>query len=148
MEGMTPPSTNHTMTTGHKKMTHMTFFWGKDAEILFEGWPGGKVNMYVLALFVVFVLTVLVEMVSRTRFIKPGTNHVVAGLIQTLLHLLRVGLSYLDMLAVMSFNGGVFIVAVFGHALGFFLFRRANKNRTRLRTMIFLQCLVELLLIN
>lgn len=126
MGGMapTPPSTNGTTMTmmmHHKMMMHMTFFWGKDADILFNNWPGGKSGMYVLALVFVFVMAVLVELLSHTRFIKPGSNHVVSGLIKTLLHVLRVGLAYLVMLALMSFNGGVFLVAVLGHALGFFV---------------------------
>ncbi|KAJ1421981.1 Ctr copper transporter [Sesbania bispinosa] len=130
--GMAPPkpSTNGTMMMGHKMhgMMHMTFFWGKDALILFDNWPAGKGNMYALALVFVFVMSVLIELLSHSRFIKPGSNHVTAGLVQTLLHLLRVGLSYLVMLALMSFNGGVFLVAVFGHALGFFFCSRAfNK---------------------
>ncbi|XP_042516923.1 copper transporter 1-like [Macadamia integrifolia] len=100
----------------------MTFFWGKNAEILFSGWPGSNTGMYVLALIVVFVLAVLVEGLSRCQLIKSGTNNVVAGLLQTLMHAIRMGLDYLLMLALMSFNGGVFIVAVAGHALGFLLF--------------------------
>lgn len=111
---------------GHKM--HMTFFWGKDALILFDNWPAGKTGMYVLALIVVFVMSLLVELLSRTRFIKSDSNTFAAGLVQTLLHLVRVGLSYLVMLALMSFNGGVFLVAVLGHALGFFLCSRAFKK--------------------
>ncbi|URD77078.1 Copper transporter [Musa troglodytarum] len=65
----------------------MTFFWGKNSEILFAGWPGTRGGMYALAL--------------------------------------RVGLAYLGMIAIMSFNGGVLIVAVAGHALGFLLFGSA-----------------------
>ncbi|EEF41882.1 copper transporter, putative [Ricinus communis] len=109
MGGMTPSSTmNNTNSTGggmmmhhHKMMMHMTFFWGENAEILFSGWPGARTGI---------------------RLIKPGSPHVTAGLIQTLLHTMRVGLAYLVMLAVMSFNGGVFLVAVAGHCLGFLIF--------------------------
>ncbi|KAK7257839.1 hypothetical protein RIF29_32101 [Crotalaria pallida] len=130
MGGMAP-SMNGTMQ--HNKMKHfmhMTFFWGKDSEILFDQWPGDKTGMYVLALVFVFVMALLVEFLSSTRFIKPGSNQFVAGLVQTVLHLLRVGLSYLVMLALMSFNGGVFLVAVIGHALGFFIFAsNAFKKR-------------------
>lgn len=104
-------------------MMHMTFFWGKNAEILFPGWPGyDNLGMYVLALVVVFVLAVLVEWLSACKFIKESSNHVAAGLVQTLMHGIRIGLAYMVMLAVMSFNAGVFLVAVAGHALGFFLF--------------------------
>ncbi|XVE79497.1 hypothetical protein DITRI_Ditri14bG0063900 [Diplodiscus trichospermus] len=107
---------------GHGMM-HMTFFWSKNAEILFSGWPGTRTGMYVLALIVVFVLGFVVELISHSQFIKPGsTRHVAAGLVQTLLHGLRVGLAYLVMLAIMSFNGGVFLAAVAGHTLGFLLF--------------------------
>ncbi|CAL0334110.1 unnamed protein product [Lupinus luteus] len=123
MHGM-EPSANGNMFMPHKKkhFMHMTFFWGKDSEILFNQWPGENTGMYVLALVVVFVMSFLVEFLSSARFIKPGSNHFAAGLVQTVIHLLRVGLSFLVMLALMSFNGGVFLVAVMGHALGFFIF--------------------------
>ncbi|CAJ2678962.1 unnamed protein product [Trifolium pratense] len=136
MDGMSMPpkssSTNDTtMMTGHKMhgmMMHMTFFWGKDALILFNGWPAGNTANYLLALFMVFAMSVFIELLSHTRFIKPDSNPTVAGLVQTLLHVLRVGLAYLVMLALMSFNGGVFLVALLGHALGFFFCSRAFKK--------------------
>ncbi|XP_058735087.1 copper transporter 6-like [Vicia villosa] len=136
MDGMnqnsSSSSSNGTMTMmGHKMhgMMHMTFYWGKDALILFNDWPAGDTGMYVLALIIVFVMSVLIELLSRTRFIKPGSNPVTAGLVQTLLHVLRVGLAYLVMLALMSFNGGVFLVAVLGHALGFLLSSSAFRKQ-------------------
>ncbi|KAK2641986.1 hypothetical protein Ddye_023749 [Dipteronia dyeriana] len=126
---MSPPSSmsNNTMNHHHHEshnmvMMHMTFFWGKNAQILFSGWPGSRSGMYALALVFVFVLSFLVEWLSHCKLIKSGSRHVVAGLLQTTLHALRVGLAYLVMLAVMSFNGGVFLAAVAGHTLGFLLF--------------------------
>ncbi|KAI5576229.1 hypothetical protein BDE02_09G031100 [Populus trichocarpa] len=125
LPGMSPPPStpmNGTDGMDHKMMTHMTFFWGKDTLILFSGWPGTSTGMYVLALVFIFVLAVLVEWLSHCRLVKPGSNNVAAGLIQALMHAVRVGLAYMVMLAVMSFNGGVFIVAVAGHVVGFFIF--------------------------
>lgn len=129
MVGMAPSSssTNTTpmgMMDGHHEMAmmHMTFFWSKNAYILFSGWPGTSTGMYALALIFVFVLCIIVEWLSRYPLIKTGPKHVTAGLLQTLLHGLKVGLGFMVMLAVMSFNVGVFLVAVAGHSVGFLLF--------------------------
>lgn len=110
------------MHTHHRMMMHMTFFWGNNAEILFDGWPGTRPGMYVLALIFVFCLAFIGEWLSHCQLMKPGSTHIASGLIQTILHAVRIGLAYLVMLAVMSFNGGVFLVAVAGHTLGFLFF--------------------------
>lgn len=112
-----PPTTMH-----HHVMMHMTFFWGKKGEILFPGWPGTNSGMYALVLIFVFFLAVLVEFLSYSRFARKGSGPVTAGLVQTLVHTIRAGLAYMVMLAVMSFNGGVFLMAVAGHAVGFLVF--------------------------
>lgn len=115
----TPSSTNHV----HDHYTHMTFFWSKNAEILFSGWPGSRTGMYVLALLLVFVLSILVEWLSHySQWIKKDTSNVKAGLIQTICHGVKMALAYLVMLAVMSFNVGVFVVSVSGHIIGFLVF--------------------------
>ncbi|KAL2898841.1 Copper transporter 6 [Bienertia sinuspersici] len=126
---MTPPpsssSSSNSSMPHHgkmKMMMHMTFYWGKNAEVLFSGFPGSHTAMYILSLFGAFLLSFLVESLSRTRFVKEGSNDVASGLLLTFLHALRMGLAYLVMLAVMSFNGGIFIAAVLGHAFGFMLF--------------------------
>ncbi|XP_010262683.1 PREDICTED: copper transporter 2-like [Nelumbo nucifera] len=116
-----------------KRYTHMTFFWGKNSEILFTQWPGTRTGMYVLALIILFVLTFLMEWLSHCRLIKSRSNSVAAGLLRTVLHTLHVGLAYLVMLALMSFNVGVLIVAIAGHAAGFFvfgsrIFKRGEKS--------------------
>ncbi|KAG6478842.1 copper transporter 6-like [Zingiber officinale] len=122
-----------TMNSTTTHYTAMTFFWGKNSEILFAGWPGTHGGMYALALITVFLLGLLVEWLDTLRLFHPppagkvcggGGGGVTAGLGHTILHALRVGTAYLLMLAVMSFNGGVFIVAVTGRALGFLLFTR------------------------
>ncbi|RWR76233.1 copper transporter 6 [Cinnamomum micranthum f. kanehirae] len=107
---------------GKEMLMHMTFFWGKNTEVVFSGWPGTSLGMYLLSLIVVFVISVLLEWISTCNLIKPGTPRLAAGLMQTLMHTLRMGLAYLVMLALMSFNGGIFIVAVAGHSVGFLIF--------------------------
>nr|GMD87442.1 copper transporter 1-like [Ipomoea batatas]GME06603.1 copper transporter 1-like [Ipomoea batatas] len=52
-------------------MMHMTFFWGKNTEVLFSWWPGyDQLGMYILSLVVVFLLAVLVEWLSNCNYIK------------------------------------------------------------------------------
>ncbi|XAR60665.1 hypothetical protein NMG60_11034129 [Bertholletia excelsa] len=115
MEGM---GSNHMQ----HKMTHMTFFWGKDGYILFTGWPGKHSGMYALAIILVFVASAAVEWLSNCRLIKETWSPAAAGLARTAMHGVRIALANLLMLALMSFNVGVFIAAVAGHTLGFFLF--------------------------
>lgn len=125
--GALPVVAWYNATAGHvhhhrSVLMHLAFYWGKNAEFLFSGWPGSSTGMYALALIFVFGLAVLVEWLSHCKHIKPGANRVASGLFQTGIHAVRAGFVYMVMLAVMSYNGGVFIVAVLGHAVGFFLF--------------------------
>ncbi|EOA14114.1 hypothetical protein CARUB_v10027256mg [Capsella rubella] len=109
----------------HMMMMHMTFFWGKNTEVLFSGWPGTSSGMYALCLIFVFFLAVFTEWLAHHSLLRGtsgGSANLPAGLIQTAVYTLRTGLSYLVMLAVMSFNAGVFLVALAGHAIGFMLF--------------------------
>lgn len=101
---------------------HMSFYWGKDAIILFSGWPNGSLGMYMLAFFCVFLLAAAIEIFSVSPTAKIGTHNPIAGaLIQTCVYAVRMGFAYMVMLAVMSFNLGIFIAAVAGHTVGFFL---------------------------
>lgn len=102
---------------------HMTFFWGKNTQVLFSGWPGDRSGMYAVALVFVFLLAVAVEWLSYWRVMtEAGPRNVAAGIVQTAVHGIRMGIAYMVMLALMSFNGGVFIVAVAGHSVGFLAF--------------------------
>ncbi|PWA49738.1 Ctr copper transporter [Artemisia annua] len=126
---MPMPTPNNAM--GDMNMMHMTFFWGKDLVMLFDNWPNGKLGMYILALFFVFVIAVLIELLSDFPTIKTGTRPIVGALAQASVYGLRMVLAYFVMLSVMSYNVGVFIFVVVGHVVGFFLvkYRVAMKNK-------------------
>ncbi|KAA8543809.1 hypothetical protein F0562_022014 [Nyssa sinensis] len=96
-----------------KMMMHPTFFWGKST---------GSFSSYVLDLIAVFVLSMLVEWLSHVRLIHTSKSNVNAGLLQTLMYGIRMGLAYLVMLAVMSFNLGILLAAVAGYSVGFLIF--------------------------
>ncbi|KAL3365211.1 hypothetical protein AABB24_010392, partial [Solanum stoloniferum] len=131
MHGMAirPPS-NGTgggkVTMNHRHMMmHTAFFWGKNTEILFSSWPGyNNLGMYILGLVFIFFMAIFFEFLSHSNYIKGDNNvdHVRVGLLQTTLYGLRVGLGYVVMLAVMSFNVGIFLVAIVGRLLGFLIF--------------------------
>ncbi|TMW82238.1 hypothetical protein EJD97_006447 [Solanum chilense] len=129
MGGMSPPSPPQDHMMMSMGLTHMTFFWGKNAEILFSGWPGTRTGMYVLALIIVFVVSLFVEWLSNSNYLKDKMSNY-NGLVKTFVHGLKIALAYLLMLAIMSFNVGVFIVVVAGHTLGYFLFGRCNNSES------------------
>ncbi|KAK7294598.1 hypothetical protein RJT34_17487 [Clitoria ternatea] len=132
-----PAPYNSTVATrlGRRRIPiHTTFYWSHKVDILFHCWPGDSAAMYAVALLLVFTMAVLVEWLSFTNIVKlkPGTtNDVVGGLLKTGLYGVRSGLSYLVMLAVMSFNGGVFVAAIGGHIIGFLVFgTRAIRKKS------------------
>ncbi|XP_062208612.1 copper transporter 1-like [Phragmites australis] len=119
MGSMAPP------TAKRMGYTHMTFFWGKNSEILFTGWPGTRGGMYALALVFVFALAFLLELLSCRRLdsFLPKGRRAAAGAARAAVHAVYVGVAYLLMLALMSFNGGVLLVAVAGQSAGFLVFK-------------------------
>jgi len=120
------PGQNMPMSNGTTNMImnmQMSFYWGKNAIVLFSGWPNNSLGMYILAILFVFILALAAEVLSNQPPIKRGTNPLTGGLIQSGVYFVRIGFIYLLMLAVMSFNVGIFIAAVLGHSLGFFVAR-------------------------
>ncbi|KAI3806582.1 hypothetical protein L1987_22491 [Smallanthus sonchifolius] len=130
---MPMPMPNDTM-NHDMSMMHMTFFWGKDVVMLFNDWPNGKLGMYILALALVFVVAIAIEFLTDCRAINTRASPVIRGLAQASVYGLRMALAYLVMLSVMSYNIGVFIVVVVGHAFGYFLvkYRAALKAKNDL----------------
>ncbi|KAI3474790.1 hypothetical protein Pfo_030049 [Paulownia fortunei] len=124
-----PPGAAH---THHRPSFHVAFYWGKESQFLFAGWPDNNSGMYALALIFVFALAVLVEFLTNLNLVKPGSNRVATVSFQTGIHAIRTGFGYMVILAVMSYNGGVFIAAVLGHAVGYVAFGSGlAKKETR-----------------
>ncbi|ERN12000.1 hypothetical protein AMTRI_Chr08g160880 [Amborella trichopoda] len=125
MGDMHMPGHNSTVMSmdGHpmkKLMMHITLFWGKDVWILFHGWPGGSLGMYILSVALIYFVAILLALPSNHRLVPSSVVGSRGG--RTLLHAVRVGLAYLLMLAVMSFNGGILVAAIVGKAVGFAIF--------------------------
>ncbi|KAK4718407.1 hypothetical protein R3W88_016745 [Solanum pinnatisectum] len=79
--------------------------------------------MYILALVVVFFMTIFIEFLSDSNYVnKSNVDLLTSRTSQTTLYGLRIGLTYVVMLVVISFNGGVFLVVIVGHSLGFLFF--------------------------
>lgn len=125
MEGMGPPPAGGMMMRKH--YMHMTFYWGWKSEILFAGWPGSRGGMYALALIAVFALAVVLELLGsralESRLPSSSTAGRCAAAARTAVHAGRMGVAYVLMLALMSFNVGVLLFAVAGHAAGYLAFR-------------------------
>ncbi|ONM55287.1 copper transporter 5.1 [Zea mays] len=141
-------------------MMHMTFYWGKSATILFDGWRTSTWPDYLLSLAALLLaaafyqyleaLRVRVKLVAgggakpapssiipppagsdpRTPLLAPafaaGAGRWPARLAVAAMFGVNSGLGYLLMLAVMSFNGGVFVAVVVGLALGYLAFRSSD----------------------
>lgn len=126
-------TTTQTQTPHRPSLIHPTFYWSYNCEVLFPGWPGPNRGMYALALIFVFFLAFLAEWLARcsdaASNVKPGADKLAKVAFRTAMYAVKSGFSYLVILAVVSFNGGVFLAAIFGHALGFAVFRgRAFRN--------------------
>lgn len=119
MDAPPPP-----MAMPRKRYTRMTFFWGKNSEILFTGWPGTNGGYYALAIIMSFFFALIVEWLNFCCLTKPRWSRKSIVFTRTVLYTLRTGLAALIMLALMSFNSGVFLAIVFGHVVGYIFFSR------------------------
>jgi len=142
-------------------MMHMTFYWGKSATILFDGWRTSTWAGYLLSLVALLLaaaffqyleaLRVRMKLVAggegggakakaassipppassdpRTPLLAPAfaAGRWPARVAVAAMFGVNSCLGYLLMLAVMSFNGGVFIAVVVGLALGYLAFRSSD----------------------
>lgn len=98
---------------------HMTFSGAKMWWFCLRVGQTAALECTLLALVFVFSLAVAVEILAAPP-IKPRMRPLSGGLIQAAVYAVRMALAYLVMLSVMSFNVGIFITVVVGHAVGCF----------------------------
>ncbi|KAL6502066.1 hypothetical protein OROGR_027199 [Orobanche gracilis] len=137
-------------------MMHMTFYWGRRVTILFDFWRTDSWISYFLSLLACFIISALYQYMEDLRFRikllsvsnKSPPPSAAAALGVHLLDSKVVGgrkwgawrfvgaisfgvnsaIGYLLMLAVMSFNGGIFIAVVAGLAAGYLIFRGGEED--------------------
>lgn len=116
---MSMPMSNSSMNSMNMQMS---FYWGKDVIVLFSGWPDSNSGMYVMALFFVLFLGAAIEMMTMLQAaVKPGTRPILGAFIQASVYIVRMCFAYMVMLSVMSYNIGIFVAALAGHGIGFFV---------------------------
>lgn len=133
-------------------MMHMTFYWGKKVTLLIDSWQTDSWTSYALSLVACLVVSVFYQYLEnrriRLKLFAAGTASAAPEIEAPLLRRKLAGdrarlgvklagsvlfgvssaIGYLLMLAVMSFNGGVFIAIVLGLAIGHFFFRNEGEE--------------------
>jgi len=130
------------------KMMHMTLYWGKNVTLLFDSWKTNSWTSYLLSLIACFIIATFYQYLENVRirlklFSGEGRTTPVPEIQASLLGLNKVSrnkvvesvlfgvnsaIGYLLMLAIMSFNGGVFVAIVVGLTIGYFLFRSQGEE--------------------
>jgi len=127
----------------------MAFYWSNNVTILFDFWKTMNEWEYGLSCFFFFMLAILFEFLNTTRYnmmvqgsqmsvqdYEPlvydtqATRTIFHGyhFKVTLLYIFQVFLSYILMLVIMTFNGGLFISSILGFGTGYFLFGQNRKE--------------------
>ncbi|KAK7383431.1 hypothetical protein VNO78_29110 [Psophocarpus tetragonolobus] len=133
-------------------MMHMTFYWGKKVTILIDSWKTDSWTSYFLSLLACLVVAAFYQYLENRRIrLKlvavdrrtpppdiraPLMRWGVAGdkaklgvkFAEAVLFGVNSAIGYLLMLAIMSFNGGVFLSIVVGLVIGYFFFRNEGED--------------------
>ncbi|PKU59915.1 copper transporter 5.1 [Dendrobium catenatum] len=127
-------------------MMHMTFYWGKTVTILVDSWRTDSWISYLLSLIALLLGSAFYQFLEdrRVRFkLLSKSNHssleipllasraggrYAARIFTAVLFGVNSAIGYLLMLAVMSFNGGVFLAVVIGLTLGYYAFRSGAEE--------------------
>lgn len=130
---------------------HMTFYWSKKVTLLIDSWKTDSWTSYALSLLACLVISVFYQFLENRRIrlkLFAAGRSVPQEIQAPLLRRKLVGdrakagvrvagavlfgvssaIGYLLMLAVMSFNGGVFVAIVVGLAIGYLFFRSDGED--------------------
>ncbi|KAE8658002.1 Copper transporter 5.1 [Hibiscus syriacus] len=131
-------------------MMHMTLYWGKHVTLLIDSWKTDSWLSYLLTLLACFIFASFYQYMEdrRLRFRSLASSNPSpptygggsavpllpnyrnsAKFATALLFGINSAIGYLLMLAIMSFNGGVFLAIVLGLAVGYLLFRSADDEK-------------------
>ncbi|KAJ0800529.1 putative Ctr copper transporter [Helianthus annuus] len=139
-------------------MMHMTFYWSRNVTLLFSSWQTDSWISYALTLLACFIFSIFYQYMEdrRLRFKLLSTSaastttngtavdatpllnkKIIAGssrwsvgrVAGAVLFGINSAIGYFLMLAVMSFNGGVFVAIVVGLAVGYLLFRSGDDEQ-------------------
>lgn len=136
-------------------MMHMTLYWGTQVTLLFSSWKTDSWLSYALTLLACFLFSVFYQNMEerRLRFktlasttaAPPSSPSAATPLLfkfglgrtrwgnpsriaEAMLFGVNSAIGYLLMLAIMSFNGGVFVAIVLGLSVGYYLFRSGYQE--------------------
>ncbi|KAM7276671.1 hypothetical protein ACFE04_018537 [Oxalis oulophora] len=129
-------------------MMHMTLYWGKEVTLLFDSWKTNSWTSYGLSLLACFLFSTFYQYLEDHRLkykttlsssSSPSTNNRTPLLgVRARINAVRVNsavmfgfnaaIGYFLMLAIMSFNGGVFLAIVLGLSVGYFVFRSGGDG--------------------
>ncbi|KAE8077167.1 hypothetical protein FH972_015757 [Carpinus fangiana] len=136
-------------------MMHMTFYWGRDVTLLFDSWKTSSWASYSLTLLACLIVSAFYQYLEdrrvRLKIVSSGKPpaQIEAPLLQgtilggggkwspariggAVLFGVNSAIGYMLMLAVMSFNGGVFVAIVLGLAIGYLIFRSGDDEAATL----------------
>ncbi|KAJ1430125.1 Ctr copper transporter [Sesbania bispinosa] len=131
-------------------MMHMTLYWGTKVTLLIDSWKTDSWTSYALSLLACLVISAFYQYLENLRirlklFAGGRRPSLVASpeiqtpllrwnnvprdnVAEAVLFGVNSAIGYLLMLAIMSFNGGVFVAIVVGLTLGYFFFRGQGED--------------------
>ncbi|KAL4564461.1 hypothetical protein LXL04_028525 [Taraxacum kok-saghyz] len=138
-------------------MMHMTFYWGRNVTLLFDLWKTDSWFSYSLTLIACLLFSVFYQYMEdrrlrfkllsssavssntdgavdstpllKTKIFARGSRWSLGRFTGSVLFGINSALGYFLMLAIMSFNAGVFVAIVFGLATGYLLFRSGDDEQ-------------------